>query len=609
MAVKARRLLVRKCAAKSTPSIRWGALMNKHRKLALVIGNSSYSNAIRLKSPLEDAAAVNRVLNGLNYETIPGSTDLTYQRTIEIVDEFVTMLDQAPLDVCLFYYSGHGLQIEGTNYIVPIDFDNDDKKGVDGLVSVQGLIDRISHVDCARIVLLDACRNGSTRAEREKFQTSFRDRLLTKSIEFDGVRKEILINGEVIQPRLAKMTAENNTFIAYATAEGDRALDGLDNSPLSPFTSALVKYMDSVDLPLSNLTSRVRQEVFAITDRQQSTWDQSSLNSPFFFNPGKLLLFTGTMMALVGLILSIIPYSFVLAARSSPVWIVLAALLPMISLGILLFGMQSAYSRLRGQFFDGLNRVNDWREHTIATAQRGAMGGFLGALLTALLIAAPYYWAWQNVAMMRPHQVDNLEPLGDVMVEITYATVFGACVLGFLTLFFARVRLSKRKVVLSSTPSVVWVIAGAVFGGALSGLIVAPIVTVYFGRLARPEVTPVYLLPGSIVGSAILVFSIVNFDLERLSTRRLWTSGLAAIAALACGVMAGGVIFGALYAAGAVGSVIAWMEHNARSDIVLAAGGAIYGIPVGVVLGVVIGAALLLTERWSGKPVFNAAEH
>ena len=87
-----------------------------------------------------------------------------------------------------------------------------------------------------------------------------------------------------------------------------------------------------------------------------------------------------------------------------------------------------------------------------------------------------------------------------------------------------------------------------------------------------------------------------------------WTSGLAAIAALACGLVAALVIFGTLYAAGAVGAVLAWMEHNASNDMVLAAGGAIYGIPVGIVVSIGIGTGLLLTERWSREPTFKGAK-
>jgi hypothetical protein len=110
-----------------------------------------------------------------------------------------------------------------------------------------------------------------------------------------------------------------------------------------------------------------------------------------------------------------------------------------------------------------------------------------------------------------------------------------------------------------------------------------------------------------------VVFYIANarptadLDLKSFSPYRLWTSSLAAMAASACGVGAAGVIFGLLYATGAIGLITAWMENNFDSIMVLAAGGAIYGVPAGIVLGVVVGAGVLLTERWTGMRVFDAA--
>ena len=301
-------------------------------------------------------------------------------------------------------------------------------------------------------------------------------------------------------------------------------------------------------------------------------------------------------------------------------------LIPLLPLVLLLFGMQAAFSQLKSRFIDGSKVPNIWREHVVSTARQVSIGVWPGSLFATLVFAIPYHAAWlqwaarmaaqvaveyqkhgmiqdQSEALARAAQV---EPLESLIVEISYATVLGAFTLGFLTLLFGQTQMPNLRAVLSPAPSIVNVMVGSIFGGVLSGLFVGPIVTLYFGQLARPELTPMYFLPGAILGSAILAFSIVN-ELERLSLRRALTGSLGVVVALAIGAGAAATMFGTLLFFGATQAVIAWMESNAQSNFVLAAGGAIYGIPVGIVLGIVIGVAVLLTERWSGKLIFDAA--
>jgi hypothetical protein len=127
----------------------------------------------------------------------------------------------------------------------------------------------------------------------------------------------------------------------------------------------------------------------------------------------------------------------------------------------------------------------------------------------------------------------------------------------------------------------------------------------YFGRLERPEMPPYLLLPGSVVGTSIIIFSIVNFDFERLSGHRILASVKASLATLGIGVSAAIAVFGPLYLMGVVQAVTAYLENHFGDMAAMAKGGAIYGLPVGIVLGIVIGAAVLLTERWSRKPILD----
>lgn len=551
---------------------------------ALVIGNGAYSPNLRLASPRNDADAMARSLRDLNFEVTAGM-DLSYDATMGVIEEFIRLVNEPTTTTSLFYYSGHGMQLDDQNYIIPVDFDHFADQNLTKLIRVQSILDKMSNATAVRIVLLDACRSN---ADARLF-------IGGKGIATD---KAFFINNQPV-PRsgLAEMKAASNTFIAFAAAPGDVAYDGRPGDPLSPFTASFVRYLDAIDLPISNLTSRVRQDVLKRTQEKQRTWDQSSLMAPFYFNPGSLLLFTGNLMALAGLILSMIPYSLILSWPKATASLVATALaLPAISLAILLFGTQSVYSRLRGNFKAELEQGRTVRDHLITSLQKGVLGGYLGSSFAALLITGLYYYSWD----------EPTEPFGAILLEITVATALTACALGMLSLLFARVSVRKDGLKLSQNTSAQRILIGAACGGVLAGILAAPPLTVHFGLIDdRPEMTPGYLLPGSILGASIIVFSIVNFDFERLSRRRLLMSGSAAFAALGGGLVMAGLVFGPLYALGIVGTVIHWMEDNPKDVTVLAAGGAIYGIPVGFVLGVVIGLALILTQAWSRKPVLE----
>lgn len=205
---------------------------------------------------------------------------------------------------------------------------------------------------------------------------------------------------------------------------------------LSPFTEVLIKHMEAVDLPISNLMHRVRQEVLNVTNGKQRTWDHSSLMQPFFFNPWSLFLFMGNLVALISLPLSLIPYSSLLSTPGQP-WehLALSACLPLISLSILVFGVQTMYSRLRGRFVDNPDRIPTVKTHVIECAIKGAFGGYLGALVAAHTVSVLYYREWSRLswALQPP------EPLGRITLEVTIAAALLACILGFLTLYFARI--------------------------------------------------------------------------------------------------------------------------------------------------------------------------
>jgi uncharacterized caspase-like protein len=546
---------------------------------ALVIGNATYPVGLSLASPKMDAEAVRDALRDLRVE-VTDVIDKPYSAALAAISSFVEKVNLSTTTVSILYYSGHGIQINDTNYIVPIDFQDPGGGGVRRLISVQSIVDRMTNATATRIVLLDACRTGKDA------------RLIVGGKHFE-IDKAFFLNGvEVPPPGLAEMKAVGNTFIAFAAGPGEVALEGIAGSPLSPFTRALVEHLSAVDLPLSNLTGRVRQEVLEETDGRQRTWDQSSLVVPFYFNPGSLLLFTGNMMALVGLAMSAVIYSLVLSSPGlSTDWFAAALVLPVASFTILIVGAQSAYSRLRGTVGTGKRAVGP---QLIVNFRKGTIGGFLGSVVGSLFVSIPYFLSWDAPS----------ETFGQLCLEVTYGAALGACFVGALSLCGAH--LCSIAGGASADWRAVRTVLGSALGGMLAGLITAPAITWYFGRIGdRPEMSPLLLLPGSVVGASVVVFSIVNFDLERLSGRRIWTSAVGSLLALISGIPFALVVFAPLYFIGIVKAVTLFLEDNYNSTLGLLVGGACYGVPVGLVLGLVIGVAIVVIQVWSGKPLLT----
>ena len=279
--------------------------MNRLRsRKALIIGNAEYGQGASLSCPPHDTDAMYATLKALNFDVAPPKLDLTFDETNATIQAFVDVLRETPTDVALFYYSGHGLLVDNEVCVVPVDIDRSVGANPVKLVSVQAIIENIAAHSAARIILLDACRRTADIAVGlDK----------SKSV-YLATRKAFYLANEV-NPVIGmnEVKAARDTFISYAAAAGDAAYEG--DHLLSPFTEAFVKHMSAVDVPLSNLAIRVRQEVYEITGGAQKTWDQSSLNVPFFFNPGaQLLLMGNNQIGFMGLLSSI--GLLVLVARS-----------------------------------------------------------------------------------------------------------------------------------------------------------------------------------------------------------------------------------------------------------------------------------------------------
>jgi hypothetical protein len=221
-------------------------------RVALVVGNSAYKNAAMLPNPSNDAAAVAAALRKIGFDVIEGR-DLPKRAMEEKIIEFSRKLDHASL--ALFFYAGHGLQISGHNYLLPIDAalerPGDLSFETIDLSQVLGQMEAEKRVN---LVFLDACRDNP-------FAKS-----LARSM---GTRSAAVGQG------LASIQSAVGTMIAYATQPDNVALDGA--GPNSPFTTALLKHIGTPGLEVRTMMTRVRSDVLAATNDKQVPWDHSSL--------------------------------------------------------------------------------------------------------------------------------------------------------------------------------------------------------------------------------------------------------------------------------------------------------------------------------------------
>lgn len=222
-------------------------------RVALVIGNGAYQHATRLKNPVNDAADFARALREIGFEVIEGR-DLDRRGIEERIRTFSDKLDSAK--IALFFYAGHGLQVDGRNYLVPVDarLRRPGDLALD-TVDVQVVLQQMEAGQRANLVFLDACR----------------DNPLARNLAsaFGAGRSAAVGRG------LSSMQSPVGTLIAFATQPDAIASDGSGRN--SPFTAALVKHIRTPGTDIAILMRRVRNDVLAATGQKQVPWDHSSL--------------------------------------------------------------------------------------------------------------------------------------------------------------------------------------------------------------------------------------------------------------------------------------------------------------------------------------------
>ena len=222
------------------------------RRIALVVGNANYK--VRpLKNPRNDADDISRSLRSSGFEVID-LRDASLQQMRNGVRQFGDRLINN--DVGLVYYSGHGVEVKGRNYFIPVNADimREDEIADQGL-DVSLILEKMNTAGKGvNILIVDACRD-------DPFGRSFRSS----------------------SRGLAQMDAPRGTIIAYATSPGKVASDGDPRERNSPYTKNLVKAMQQPNKPIEQVFKEVRRAVQEETKNQQVPWENTSLSGDFYF--------------------------------------------------------------------------------------------------------------------------------------------------------------------------------------------------------------------------------------------------------------------------------------------------------------------------------------
>jgi uncharacterized caspase-like protein len=227
------------------------------RRAALVIGNSNYRNAPRLPNPGNDARAIGASLGRLGFDvTLKENLDASGMRSA-----FRDFEDKASnSDWAVVYYAGHGMQLEGKTWLVPVDARLKRATDVpDEALGLDRVLDRVRPATQLRMVMLDACRDNPFMAQMD----------FGKDVRRGGATRG-----------LARIEPMHGELVFYSARDGQTAQDGSDHSP---FAKALLAGLDEPGLELGRLVRRVTSDVLTATGSQQEPFVYGRLPDQDFY--------------------------------------------------------------------------------------------------------------------------------------------------------------------------------------------------------------------------------------------------------------------------------------------------------------------------------------
>jgi tetratricopeptide (TPR) repeat protein len=220
------------------------------RRIALVIGNSAYAAVQPLANPRRDSEVIAGKLRGIGFQTVKLESDLTREKLVEVLGAFAREAQQA--DWAVVYFSGHGIEIDGANYLIPVDARLETDRAIAfEVVSLDQVMAAVEGARKLRLVLLDACRTNPFISRMRPTAT------------------------RSIGRGFARAAPASGTLVVYAAKHGQVALDG--GAGNSPFVAALAKHLATPGIEINKLFRLVRDDVMDATGGQQEPFTYGSL--------------------------------------------------------------------------------------------------------------------------------------------------------------------------------------------------------------------------------------------------------------------------------------------------------------------------------------------
>jgi uncharacterized caspase-like protein len=227
--------------------------------MALIIGNGGYAHVKALPNPPNDARAVAKCLRDIGF-TVSEGVDLDRAAMQKMTRDFLR--EAARAQIVVVYYAGHGVQVDGRNYLIPVDVElKPGARMTDAMIDMDTIMAGLDDQVRTNILIFDACRNNP----------------MAQQVASAGTNRAIEAASGLAAPTSlgAGATLGAGTLIAFATAPGQVALDG--EGANSPFSAALSRHLGTPGLEVQQMLTRVRAEVVSTTKNRQVPWSNSSL--------------------------------------------------------------------------------------------------------------------------------------------------------------------------------------------------------------------------------------------------------------------------------------------------------------------------------------------
>ncbi|MEH2540325.1 MULTISPECIES: caspase family protein [unclassified Bradyrhizobium] len=233
------------------------------RKVALIVGNGAYKNATPLDNPPRDAKLIASTFRELGFATVTLAPDLTRDKFFAALHEFGLEAEKA--DWAVVYYAGHGMEIGGVNYLIPVDAKlKADSDAETQAVALEQVIAAVAGARKLRLVMLDACRDNPFEKTMQR-----------------------TISLKLVNRGFSNIEPEAGFMVVYAAKHGETALDG--DSINSPFATVLARVIKEPKVEVRKLFDIVRDDVWKATNRAQQPFTYGSLpgREDFYFVVGR----------------------------------------------------------------------------------------------------------------------------------------------------------------------------------------------------------------------------------------------------------------------------------------------------------------------------------